>query len=113
MTLTVAVTPSSVKKGETVNLALMLAANQPVELQFRSGQRFDFEIADASGSVIWKWSEGQMFTQALGTEQMEEGDERRYDASWEATHTGTLEVTGRVTAMGREDLSDSTSLTVG
>lgn len=33
----------------------------PVTYTFLSSQEFDFEIVDAAGNVIWRWSEGQGF----------------------------------------------------
>ena len=53
----------------------------PIRLEFTSMQRFDFAIDDASGTELWRWSNGRMFAQALGEEVL--GSERTmlsYDA---------------------------------
>ncbi len=37
----------------------------PLSLTFASGQSYDLELKDASGKVLWKWSLGKAFTQAV------------------------------------------------
>jgi hypothetical protein len=73
----------------------------PVVLEFTSGQRYDFEVWQG-GRLLWRWSEGQMFTQALGSEQLGPGESRSYGASWRPEgRTGSFEAVGRVTASNR------------
>jgi len=43
---------------------------QPVTLQFRDSQRYDFLIQNAQGQEVWRWSANQMFAQILGQETL-------------------------------------------
>ena len=58
------------RSGEPI--AVTLSVSNPtgpeIRFQFSSAQRFDFAIRDANGGQVWRWSEGQMFGQVLGTE---------------------------------------------
>ena len=42
----------------------------PVNFTFCDCQRFDFEIYDRAGKLMWRWSDGKMFCDALGSEQI-------------------------------------------
>jgi len=42
----------------------------PRELMFPSGQRFDLEIRNEAGDLVFLWSEGKFFTLALGSERI-------------------------------------------
>lgn len=96
------------RAGEPVALLLVLTASGPVTLQFNSGQRFDF-IIRADGEEVWRWSEDQFFTQALGEESLSAGDELRYDAQWTPEEEGSYGVLGTVTA-SNPDLIEEGSL---
>ncbi len=52
----------------------------PRTLAFRDGQRVDAVIEDEEGVEVLRWSRDQLFTQALGEELLEPGEEGR---SWE------------------------------
>jgi hypothetical protein len=63
-------------------------------LEFPTMQRYDFAIESADGGEVWRWSEGRMFAQALGTEQLGPGETLRYEEEWD--HGGRR---GRYTAV--------------
>ncbi len=90
--LEVAVRPDSM----LLALHVTNASEDTVRLEFRSGQRYDFVVKDGSGREVWRWSEGRMFTQALGREVLEPGATLTYTAGWRPPATG-----GRFTAVGR------------
>jgi intracellular proteinase inhibitor BsuPI/copper amine oxidase-like protein len=54
------------RAGEPVQLTLEArnTSGAPVTLQMSSGQKYDFEVARGD-TVVWKWSDDRMFTQAL------------------------------------------------
>lgn len=52
---------------------------QHVVLTFRTAQRFDVRIQDASGREVWRWSADRMFAQAVGEERLEPGGRRRWN----------------------------------
>ena len=67
-----------------VNLALHVTnkSGKRIELRFPSGQTHDFAILDAQGDEVWRWSEGRMFTQALQTRQLGDGETITYQDRW-------------------------------
>ncbi|HYH81901.1 MAG TPA: BsuPI-related putative proteinase inhibitor [Longimicrobium sp.] len=57
------------------------ASQQPVTLQFSSGQSYDFTVRDGS-TEVWRWSADMMFTQALRGESLAPGQTRSWSETW-------------------------------
>jgi hypothetical protein len=76
---TLSVEPSA----DSVHFLLQVtnATQAPLALQFRSGQSYDFTVADG-GRTVWSWSQEMMFTQALRTETLAAGETRTYRETW-------------------------------
>jgi intracellular proteinase inhibitor BsuPI len=53
-----------------------------LELTFPSGQTHDIIIVDAAGSEVWRWSTGQMFTQALRNQPLDPNASLTYSMRW-------------------------------
>jgi hypothetical protein len=56
--------------------ALIVVENktsQPLTLRFNSGQQFDLEIRNAAGEVVYRWSDGKAFTEALTSIELSPG----------------------------------------
>lgn len=53
-----------------------------VELLFPSGQTHDFAVVDSAGRVVWRWSEGRMFTQAIVNKILDTHSSLAWDAAW-------------------------------
>lgn len=64
------------ESGEPITLSLTVTnqTQQPIRLQFRDSQRYDFVIENETGKIVWRWSEGHLFAQMLGEESV--GPER-------------------------------------
>lgn len=62
-------TLSLIPSGKTllVRLGVRHTAGEPLRLQFRTAQRFDFAIYDEEGRAVYQWSEGRAFPLALGS----------------------------------------------
>jgi len=91
-------------EGDTVALALHVTntGESAVELEFATGQRYDFVIRDEAGQVVWSWAADRMFPQALGAERLEPGETVRYEAVWLAEgRQGGFEAEGRLVVMDR------------
>jgi hypothetical protein len=58
----------------TARLTLRNTTDKPVTLDFTSGQRYDLEIKDEKGAVVYRWSDGRAFTLALGRETVGPGE---------------------------------------
>ncbi|HEX9936396.1 MAG TPA: BsuPI-related putative proteinase inhibitor [Longimicrobium sp.] len=75
-------------------------SQQPVALQFSSGQSYDFSVSDG-GTVLWRWSEDMGFTQALRTETLAPGQTRSWSEAWRPARLPAgrvLVATGRLTS---------------
>jgi hypothetical protein len=62
-------------------LAVTNATQQPLTLEFSSGQSYDFTVSDA-GHEVWRWSADRMFTQALRSETLGPGETRTWRERW-------------------------------
>ena len=71
--------------------------DEEVTLSFRNGQRAEF-VASADGDEVWRWSQGQMFTQVLSAETVEPGQRVTYEGIWENPASGTYDCRGEVAA---------------
>jgi hypothetical protein len=83
--------------GVQFSLAVENAGDDPVTLSFRSGMRADFAVRDGD-EELWRWSEGRMFTQALGSETIEPGGRRSFGATWAEPEPGGYTAVGELAA---------------
>lgn len=90
--------------GDSVSFLLQVTntSSSPVELQYGSGQSFDF-VVTRDGQEVWRWSADRMFTQALRTEVLAPGETVSHRATWSppASLRGEFMVTGVLPAQGR------------
>ncbi|GAB6099596.1 hypothetical protein JCM16358_14750 [Halanaerocella petrolearia] len=70
--------------GETIELTLVKVniGNSPIELNYSSGQRYDFE-AYRDGQRVWTWSQGQVFPQVTRTISLDPEEAVVYNVTWE------------------------------
>ena len=59
----------------------------PIELQFTSGQRYDFQVVEVDdagqvGETVWTWSADKSFMQAVGVETLEPGRSLTFTEEW-------------------------------
>jgi hypothetical protein len=87
--------------ADSVRLTLQVtnAGPQPVRLQFRDGQVYDFAVS-AGGREVWRWSADRGFTQALRTETLAAGETRSWNETWRpaAGSRGEFTATARLVA---------------
>jgi hypothetical protein len=74
---------ATVEDGD-VELAFTVgnAGAEPVECSFRDGQRVEAVAEREDGAEVWRYSDGRMFSMALGTEVVPSGSEMTFDATW-------------------------------
>ena len=77
--LEVGVSPSVVE----MIMHVTTTGESPTVFHFPSSQRYDFRVAAESGEEVWRWSDGQMFTQALVSDTLASGETWRLMAEWE------------------------------
>lgn len=96
--LTVTTAPESV----TFNLQVTNVTDAPIELLFPSGQSADF-VVRRDGVEIWRWSDGQMFTQAIRQTIVAPGESRSYTGEWRPPSgtAGQFVAVGMLTARDR------------
>ena len=54
-----------------------------VEVDFPSGQSYDFTVVDSTGREVWHWSKGHLFTQSVQNKQLGAGDAMQVSESWQ------------------------------
>ena len=57
----------------TVVYRMMNAGDEPLQMMYRSGQKFDL-VMDGSAGALWRWSAGRGFDDALWEETLAPGD---------------------------------------
>lgn len=69
--------------GEPVAITLALAnvGSEAASFQFNTGQMYDFVLL-REGLVVWRWSQGRAFTQALTALTLRPGETRTFQERW-------------------------------
>jgi Intracellular proteinase inhibitor len=57
-----------------------------VEVAFPSGLTHDFEVRDSTGRLVWQWSQGRLFTQAMQNRMVDRDETVSYSATWSPTN---------------------------
>ena len=70
--------------GQTVVMKMTVANpfDEPVTLQFTSGQTYDFIIRDSAGQKVWQWSDDKVFTMALQQRELAAGESYEVSTRW-------------------------------
>jgi hypothetical protein len=55
------------------------ASKKNVELEFPSGQEYDFAVIDSSGREVYRWGKERMFTQSLQNRLLDGGETTRFE----------------------------------
>jgi hypothetical protein len=82
----VATTLNVIPQGERVGFVLHVTNNtaKTVELRFRNGQTHDFTVVDPSGHVVWRWSDGRLFTQTMQNKTVPSSNTITLENDWDA-----------------------------
>jgi len=101
----------TVGSGVAFRFTVSNGTGGPVELTFRDGCRADFAVRRGDGEEVWRWSEGRMFTQAVGHARLEPGEEAVFEEEWPDPESGdyTAEATLRAT---EHDVREETPFSV-
>ncbi len=59
---------------------------EPVDLMFSSGQQYEIELYQ-DDTLIYQYSEGKMFTEALIEESLKSGEMKKWTETWELTES--------------------------
>jgi len=105
------------ERGEPVALELTLVntSDDTVRIPLNTGQKFDFEVW-RDNRMVWKWSAGRFFTQALGVITLMPKEEVTYKTTWDQRNAdgvrvpaGTYQLRGYVPTKWAEFRIGSTS----
>jgi hypothetical protein len=53
-----------------------------VEVNFPSGQAYDFVVVDSVGREVWRWAEGRIFTQSVQNKLLGKGESITVSEKW-------------------------------
>jgi hypothetical protein len=69
-----------------VQLALHVVntSSKRVEVNFPTGQTYDFVIVDSIGREVWHWGSGRMFTQTLRNKLLDGGESMNMKETWKS-----------------------------
>jgi hypothetical protein len=84
--------------------------DDPVSFQFSDTQRAEF-VAEDDGGEVWRWSEGRMFGQMLGSVDLDPGQSETFEGGWENPPSGEYTITGSLAA-NNSSASDQITVTV-
>lgn len=59
-----------------------------VELNFSSGQAYDFIVVDSVGREVWRWAEGRIFTQSVQNKLLGKGEGISINEKWSPAKAG-------------------------
>jgi hypothetical protein len=77
----VSVTASALRTkdgGLCMSVTILNGVSDPVTIEHSSGQRFDFQLLDQNGEVLYTWSADKLFIMALATTVIEPGETVEY-----------------------------------
>lgn len=69
-----------------------------IDLTFRSGKRADVVVRDATGTEVWRWSDGRAFTQSLSRATVRPGEQIEQSFTWADPPPGSYVATGTLEA---------------
>jgi hypothetical protein len=84
----------------------------PVRLDFNSGQQYDFIVRSNADAVVWQWSAGMGFTQALTSRTLAPGETAAYTEHWTPTAKGSFAAQAVLTTSSSPRATASTTFTV-
>jgi hypothetical protein len=91
----------TVSAGTDVTLTFTVTNNSAKldTLHFRNGQQFDIRIWNENGAaLVWRWGEGQAFTQSLESRTLAAGESASYVAHWTPSARGTYRALAYLTS---------------
>lgn len=79
-----------VPEGDDVrfNFRVVNAAPKSVEVNFASGQAYDFVVVDSVGREVWRWSADRVFTQSVRNKLLGKGESISANEKWSPAKPG-------------------------
>jgi hypothetical protein len=93
---TLRATPSG--RDVTLEFTVKNVSSAPVQLEFSSGQQYDFIVRSSNGPVVWVWSADKQFLQSLGSRTLAAGESVTYSERFTVPATGGYNVQALLTS---------------
>ena len=87
-------------EGSDVRFSLSVANTSPknVEVNFASGQSYDFIVVDSVGREVWRWSSDRIFTQSVRNKLLGKGDAIEATEKWSPAKPGKFTAIAQLTS---------------
>ena len=80
------------------NLRVVNRAPKSIEVNFASGQSYDFVVLDSVGREVWRWSTDRIFTQSVQNKLLGKGDAISASEKWSPAMPGKFTAVARLTS---------------
>ncbi len=76
----------SYKKGQPIrfDMTLLNPTAQTQNYEYPSGQSYEVDVLSRDGRLLWRWSQGQMFTLMIRGRRLPAGESERFFTLWNA-----------------------------
>ena len=87
-------------EGEDVRFSYRVvnASAKTVEVNFASGQAYDFVVVDSVGREVWRWSSDRIFTQSVRNKLLGKGEAITASEKWSPSKTGKWTAIAQLTS---------------
>jgi hypothetical protein len=87
-------------EGGDVRFNLSVANTSPknVEVNFASGQSYDFVVVDSVGREVWRWSTDRIFTQSVRNKLLGKGEAIEASEKWSPAKPGKFTAIAQLTS---------------
>jgi hypothetical protein len=79
--VTATISVESTETSVSLTLRVVNTSKKRVEINFPSGQTYDFIVIDSVGREVWRWGGNRMFTQAVRNKLLGAGDQLQFQES--------------------------------
>ena len=87
-------------EGSDVRFSLRVVNTTPknLEVNFPSGQSYDFVVVDSVGREVWRWSSDRIFTQSVRNKLLGKGDAITASEKWSPAKPGRFTAIAQLTS---------------
>lgn len=112
MTLEPSLTATGTDGSVTFTFRVENTGDDPVDVRFNSGQTADVVVyeTDSKDSEVWRWAEGQMFTQMIRDTVLAAGEEIHEEYTWNSPEHG--DYVAEATLAADRDVAAETTISV-
>jgi hypothetical protein len=86
--------------GQDIRFTLKVVNTTPrsVEVNFASGQAYDFVVVDSVGREVWRWSADRIFTQSVRNRLLGKGEAITAEEKWAPARPGKFTAIAQLTS---------------